>query len=71
MASSYSGDPYWTTARFAGQSANKDGAPIRKGDRIFYYPRERKSYVGAEAEAASADFVSCVQDEDFCNGGNY
>lgn len=71
MASSYSGDPYWTTARYNGASNNKDGAQIKRGDRIFYYPRERKSYVGAEAEAASADFASCVADEDFYNGGNY
>jgi len=63
----YAQDPYWTTARFAGPSANRDGTPIKKGDRIFYYPKGRQSFVGAEAEAASADFESCAQDEDFYN----
>ncbi len=67
----YSGDPYWLTSRFSGPSANNDGAPIRKGDRIFYYPRERKAFVGAEAEAASADFQSHAQDEAFMCGDNY
>lgn len=64
----YSGDPYWTTAKFAGPSANKDGTPIKRGDRIFYYPRGRQPFVGAEAEAASNDFQSCAQDEAFYSG---
>lgn len=64
----YKNDPYWTTARFAGPSANKDGTPIKKGDRIFYYPNGRQSFVGAEAEAASADFQACAADEAFANG---
>lgn len=67
----YAGDPYWTTARFGGPSANKDGAMIKRGDRIFYYPNGRQSFVGAEAEAAALDFESCAQDEAFCNGENF
>jgi hypothetical protein len=59
------------TAKFAGPSANKDGTPIKRGDRIFYYPNGRKAFVGSEAEAASNDFQSCAQDEAFCNGENY
>lgn len=65
----YSGDPYWMTARRDSASANKDGTPIRRGDRIFYYPRSRQAFVGREAEAASADFEACAADEDFANGG--
>ena len=71
MAKSYSGDPYWLTAKFNGPSSNKDGTPIKRGDRIFYYPRGRQSFVGAEAEAASADFQSCAMDEAFANGESY
>lgn len=67
----YSKDPYWTTARFDGPSSNRDGAPIKRGDRIFYYPNGRQSFVGAEAEAASLDFAACAQDEAFCNGDTY
>lgn len=64
-----SGDPYWMTARFAGPSSNRDGTPIRKGDQIFCYPRGRQSFVGAEAEAAAADFKACADDEAFMTGG--
>ena len=66
----YSKDPYWTTARFAGASSNKDGQPIRKGDRIFIY-KDGTTFVGAEAEAASADFQACAADESFYNGESY
>lgn len=65
----YAGDPYWLTAKFNGPSNNKDGTPIKRGDRIFYYPRGRQSFVGAEAEAAAADFQSNAEYEDFCSGG--
>ncbi len=65
----YSRDPYWTTARYAGPSANKNGQPIKKGDAIFYYPNGRQSFVGDEAQAAADDFAACAQDEAFMNGG--
>jgi hypothetical protein len=34
-------DPYWTTAKFGSDCAC--GARIRKGDKIFYYPKQRKA----------------------------
>lgn len=61
-------DPYWTTARFPGVCA-KTGIAFKKGDRIFYYPSGRQCFVGAAAEAASADFRACADDEAFMNGG--
>ena len=61
----YKGDPYWTTARFA--SADKNGKPVKKGDRIFYYPREKTVLTGTEAEEASARFECACQDEAFYN----
>ena len=65
---SYRGDPYWTTARFNSTDAN--GAHVRKGDRIFYYPRTKTVYSGAAAEQASAEFQSAAADEAFATG-NY
>ena len=67
MASSFKGDPYWTNARFASNDAN--GKPVKKGDRIFYYPRTKTVLTGTEAEAASRDFSASVADEDFMNAG--
>jgi len=57
-AARYSGDPYWTTAKYPGTDAN--GHPFRKGDRVFYYPRTKTILTGDAAERASAEF-----DEDF------
>ncbi len=66
MARSYAGDPYWTTARF--NSKDNDGNPVKKGDRIFYYPRCKTVLTGAKAEAASAEFSAAAADEAMMNG---
>lgn len=66
MPSSYKGDPYWITARYAG-NCNKCGEKINPGDRIFYYPKGSYCYKGDCAIAAEKDFVALVQDEDFYN----
>jgi hypothetical protein len=62
----YSGDPYWTTAKFNSTDAN--GLPVRKGDRIFYYPASRTVLTGAAADKASAEFSAAAADEAFSNG---
>lgn len=54
-------DPYWTTARYAGTAP--DGAPIRKGDRIFYYPNTRTALIGELAEQAAREFATYAADE--------
>lgn len=59
----YSNDPYWTTAKF--NSTDKLGNPIRRGDRIFYYPRTKTVLTGEAAEKASREFDAAKQDEDF------
>lgn len=59
----YKDDPRWMTARFDGLA--EDGTPVRRGDRIFYYPRTRTVFVGARAESAAADFQACAEDEEF------
>lgn len=57
------GDPYWMTAKYPGKA--KDGTPIKKGDRVFYYPRTKTMLVGPEAEKASREFGAMSFDEDF------
>jgi hypothetical protein len=65
----YSGDPYWTTARF--NSTDASGNPVKKGERIFYYPRTRTVLTGAAAEQAAAEFAAAAQDEATCNGESW
>jgi hypothetical protein len=60
------GDPFWMFAKFNSTSAN--GEPIRKGDRIFYYPRAKAAYVGAEAERRAGEFQAARFDEAQYNG---
>lgn len=66
---SYRNDPYWTSAKF--DSVAEDGTPVKRGDRIFFYPIGRKVLVGAQAEAAAADFQACAQDEAFASGESW
>jgi len=63
------GDPYWTTAKFNSTDAN--GAQVRKGDKIFYYPRTRTVLTGQSADKASAEFSAAAQDEAFMCGQSY
>jgi hypothetical protein len=58
---SYSGDPYWTTAKFNSEHA-------KKGERIFYYPRTKTVLTGEKAEQASREFQSAAADEAFESG---
>ena len=68
-ASSYRGDPFWMVAKYPGRCGHSNCDDlIRKGDRIFYYPKTKTAYVGKHAEAAAADFASAVADEDAYNG---
>lgn len=61
---SYKGDPYWTTARYAGK-CTKCGTHVKRGDRIFYYPRCRSVYcAGPCGQAASAEFEEVTRLED-------
>ncbi len=59
-------DPYWTTAKFA--SSDATGNPVKKGDRIFYYPNTRTVLTGPTAEKASADLAAAKMDEATYNG---
>ena len=64
----YSGDPYWLNARF--ESTCKCGHRIKRGERIFYYPRTRTALCTGAAcgQAAEADFLSHAQDEAMMTG---
>lgn len=46
----YPRDPYFTTARFD-SVCPQTGKPLKKGDTIAYFPRERKAY-HKDSEAA-------------------
>ena len=59
-------NPYWTTAKF--NSVTKDGEQVKKGDRIFYYPRTKTVLIGEKAEQASRDFDAACFDEAVYNG---
>lgn len=54
-------DPFWMTARYAGTDAN--GAPFAKGARVWYYPKGRRIYSGADAERRAAEFFAAAADE--------
>lgn len=65
----YAGDPRWITARYAGICAGRGcEEPIAKGDRIFYYPKGKKAYAGACAEAAARDFADMSEAEAMLGG---
>lgn len=64
---SYGGDPYWMNAKYAGTDAK--GLAFKKGERVFYYPKTKTIYAGANAETAYHDFRSMAEDEDFMGGG--
>jgi len=59
---SYGGDPYWMTAKYAGTDAK--GLAFKKGERVFYYPKTKKIYAGGNAETASHDFQSMAEYEE-------
>lgn len=61
MATAQRGDPYWTTAKF--DSKDSKGNAVKKGDRIFYYPRTKTVLTGEAAETASREFEASCQDE--------
>jgi hypothetical protein len=67
---SYRGDPYWLNARFDSQ-CKKCGKKIKKGDRIFYYPKTKSPYCEKPCgELAEKDFRNMTEAEDF-NSGRY
>ena len=61
-STSYSGDPRWITAKYAGRDAN--GKPFKAGEKVLYFPNGKKFYTGAEAEKAWLEFLSAKGDEE-------
>ena len=57
------GDAYWMTAKFPGKDSK--GRPVRKGDKVFYYPLTKTLLTGEDADKASRDFEAGKFDEDF------
>lgn len=71
-------DPYWLNARFD-STCSKCGRPIKKGQKIFYYPNGKQVLCtnpnppsGATCGGqASAEFESAKADEAVYNGQNW
>jgi len=61
-STSYSGDPRWITAKYAGTDSH--GKPFKKGEEVLYFPNGKKFYTGAEAEKAWLEFLSAKGDEE-------
>jgi hypothetical protein len=62
----YSGDPYWTSARYR-STCRKCGKAIGKGSQIFYYPNGKYVLCHECGQPASAEFNCAAQDKDFLN----
>jgi len=58
----YSGDPYWTKARFYSKCSGC-GEGIPKGSRIFYYPRTKDVFCSDCGDKESRQFEAIAQDE--------
>ena len=60
----YSGDPYWTSARFT-SCCSRCGRSISKGEKIFYYPKTKDVFCsdGRCGESESKSFEAAAQDE--------
>ena len=63
-------DPRWIEARFS-STCPKCGRGIREGDRIFYYPSDKKAYCDGDdcGSQMSRDFSAACFDEAQYNGG--
>lgn len=57
-------DPYWTTARYNGQCRRCE-APIKRGDRIYWYPNGGEAYCAADdcGKACAREFAAAALDE--------
>jgi hypothetical protein len=62
----FSYDPYWLRARF--NSTCSCGTRIKKGDRIFYYPRTKTALCLDCGRAAYEDFRAAAEDEYMISG---
>ena len=67
----YSNDPRWITAKFDSTCGRREcQGPIKKGQRVFYYPSSRSCYCEKDecGGQASRDFEAAAADESGCCG---
>jgi hypothetical protein len=62
MYNHFAGDPHWTTARFTSTCCSCGGS-IKKGEKIFYYPKGKHVYCHDCGRAAYEDFRAAAEDE--------
>jgi len=58
----YNGDPYWLNSKYGGICGNCN-KEIKKGDRIYYYPRTKTPFCEKCGKAEERSFISIAQDE--------
>jgi len=69
--SSYGGDPHWLSAKFDSVCSKVGcGKKLKKGDRIFYYPKSKSAYCEEHGKIAERDFRTKSEEEDYY-GGRY
>lgn len=68
MRTRYGRDPFWLSARFNSKCAC--GAEVKRGERGFYYPNDRRMLCSKCGEGAAREFASAAQDEAFMTGGS-
>lgn len=61
------GDPYWTCARFD-STCSGCKRPVRKGHRIFFYPKDKSVFCSECGKKAERDFRSMAEQDVFPNG---
>ncbi len=66
MPRRYPQDPYWTVARF-NSNCRECKTQLKKGDDIFYRPRERKAYCKKCGTDQDNEFQGHVFDEEVYN----
>lgn len=62
----YKNDPFWMTSKYGG-NCRKCSEAIKKGEEIWYYPKDKLAYCEKCGKEAEKDFLSAVEDEEFYN----
>lgn len=63
----YHNDPKWITARFASR-CDQCGAEIKKGDRLYWFPRGKRGYCETHGQEHAARFEAEAFDEAMVSG---
>lgn len=62
----YKNDPFWMNSKYGGY-CRACSEQIKKGDRMWYYPKDKVAYCEKCGKDAEAKFLAAVEDEEFYN----